>query len=425
MDYSNQLEMIEKGKLNGSNSLYIGTPSNQLQSIGFSEKPFAMNQGDYRKSRRASAKNKNYSSHAVPYDFFENMPQYLADAPLFIDNGIKVTAVTSYEMLDTKGNDSYVIAGVWKDQTMESDTVNQVKSVYPLDDFIHQITEAAEVGKLVCINKNKAEQMLATIGIQPAEVSRILNLSKDILPQNSEKSSGNVDYSLSEDIDNVEKILYDKNNSLSIVNRAKTYNNSSLKWVYDSEIFSVEESKLFHEKISEINQGSEAFSKNSADEYMIPIENKIIFTDGNYDSPYVREIVEVLTDNQTDFDDIRECIYSVEKGESEKQDAARYVQNTFGKGCIVSYKSGNNGVYGWEDGKRKGKSRSSVIRNHLNKQLRRRNDSKSKKTQINEIAPINEASSKDGVFFDGEKTRVTNQGESKIAYDCGINKNRG
>ena len=89
--------------------------------------------------------------------------------------------------------------------------------------------------------------MLATIGIQPAEVSRILNLSKDVLPQNTEKSSGNVDYSLSEDIDNVEKILYDKKNSLSIVNRAKTYNNSSLKWVYNSEIFSAEESKLFHQ----------------------------------------------------------------------------------------------------------------------------------------------------------------------------------
>ena len=843
MDYSNQLEMIEKGKLNGSNSLYIGIPSNQLQSIGFSEKPFAMNQGDYRKSRRASAKNKNYSSHAVPYDFFENMPQYLADAPLIEDNGEKATVITSYEMLDTKGNDSYVIAGVWKDQTMESDTVNQVKSVYPLDDFIHQITEAAEVGKLVCINKNKAEQMLATIGIQPAEVSRILNLSKDILPQNSEKSSGNVDYSLnetdskylsavksgdtetaqkmvdeaakengydspvlyhgthsfgftnfdldkmddkrsifltsskeiastysgvtgskeigkdntvnvadmsaedivkrlneydaefktgttegphnyelydfkktnsliskvndgieklkgivgeeiksyvdkmardfddkdakihrqlvtlserldrydyqnlstpiylllhhtdvfggsaeiaeleknirlmnqvrtrdlsagvivdealggyvieimeidqardclenrlkagnyslyarlgkaleidgkgalwkdirnwtsaievkpadvsvvkkgdfyelvdkntnevieggsfavnsytdelaltnkdklrslmvnntnyilrintetmnttraiakfakergydsvvfknirdnggwnsevgydevadiyvifdeksvksadavtyddngeviplserfnsenndiryslSEDVDNVEKILYDKNNSLSIVNRAKTNNNSSLKWVYDSEIFSVEESKLFHEKISEINQGSEAFSKNSAGEYMIPIENKIIFTDGNYDSPYVREIVEVLTEYQTEYDDIRERIYNVEKGKSDKYETAQTLAKVYGNGIVVTHRNGISGVYGWENGKRKGKSRSSVIRNHLNKQLRRRDDRKSKETQINEIAPINEASSKDGVFFDGEKT---------------------
>ena len=190
MDYSSQLEMIENGKLNGSNSLYIGLPSSQLRNVGFSDAPFAMNQSDYRKSRRASAKNKNYSSHDVPYDFFENMPNYLADAPLLIDNGTKVSVITSYEMPDTKGNNSYVIAGVLKNQPMESDTINQVKSVYPLDDTITQITKAAEDGKLVYTNKNKAEQMLATIGIQPAEVSRILNLSKDILPQNSEKSSG-------------------------------------------------------------------------------------------------------------------------------------------------------------------------------------------------------------------------------------------
>jgi len=39
-------------------------------------------------------------------------------------------------------------------------------------------------GKLVVTNKNKAEQMLTTIGIQPAEVSRILNLAKDSIPQN-------------------------------------------------------------------------------------------------------------------------------------------------------------------------------------------------------------------------------------------------
>ena len=62
----------------------------------------------------------------------------------------------------------------------------------------------------------------------------------------------------------------------------------------------------------------------------------------------------------------KERIYSVEKGESSKQDAARYVQNTFGKGRIVSYTSGNNGVYGWENGKRKGKTRRTVIKNYLN-----------------------------------------------------------
>lgn len=196
--YGDQLSQIEKGQMNGSNSLYIGKPSKQLHSAGFSDAPFAMNQSDYRKSRRTSANNKHYSSHAVPYEFFENMPQHLSDAPLLIDNGEKVSIVTSYGMNDTKGNASYVIAGVWNNQPMESDTVNQVKSVYPLDDFAEQIKKAAESGKLVITNKNKAEQMLSTIGIQPSEVSHIVSLANDSISQNSEKSIENAKFSLSD-----------------------------------------------------------------------------------------------------------------------------------------------------------------------------------------------------------------------------------
>ena len=220
-------------------------------------------------------------------------------------------------------------------------------------------------------------------------------------------ADADVRYSLSENIDNVGKILYDKNNPLSIVNRAKTNNNSSLNWVYNAEIFSTKENKLFHDKISEINQGSEAFSKNSAGEYMLPIENKIVFTDGNYDSPYVREIVEVLTEYQTEFEDIKRCIYNVEKGESSKQDEARFVYLTYGKGRIITYKSGISGVYGWENGQRKGKTRRTVVGNYLKKQYRGRNGRTSQETPINEIAPVKEASSTDGVFFDAEKTKFS------------------
>lgn len=187
-------------------------------------------------------------------------------------------------------------------------------------------------------------------------------------------------YSVSENLDNTGKILYDNNNPLSIVDRAKSNNNSSINWVYKAEIFSVTENKLFHEKISEINQGSQAFQKNSIDEYMLPIENKIVFTDGNYDSPYIREVIEVLTDDSTVYEVVKETIFNVEKGKSNKSEEVRVLETLFGDGIIVTYKSGNGGVYGWQDGKRKGKTRRTVVRNYLNKHYGRGNDS-----QINEI----------------------------------------
>lgn len=62
-------------------------------------------------------------------------------------------------------------------------------------------------------------------------------------------------------------------------------------------------------------------------------------------------------------------------------------------------------MYGWQNGKRKGKTRRTVVRNYLNKQYGRGNDKQSRETQINDIAPVKETSSKDGVFFVGKKAR--------------------
>ena len=186
MSYLNQLQQIENKKLNGSNSLYIGLPSADLVKVGISKNPFAMNQKDYRKSRRISAKNKHYSSHSVPIEFFKVLPQKLNSAAILIDNGIKITAITDFEMNDTKGNKSFVVVGLWQNQEMENDKVNLIKSVYPLDDISQRIINNAEQNKLIVVNKNKVKNMLTTIGIQPSEVSRILNLSNNSLSQEND-----------------------------------------------------------------------------------------------------------------------------------------------------------------------------------------------------------------------------------------------
>ncbi len=90
---------------------------------------------------------------------------------------------------------SYVIAGVINNKPMSSDTVNQVKSVYPLDDFAKRIVGASKNGKLVVINKSKVEQMLTAIGVQPAEALNILNLAKDSISPVAENVKKNISVS--------------------------------------------------------------------------------------------------------------------------------------------------------------------------------------------------------------------------------------
>ncbi len=259
-----------------------------------------------------------------------------------------------------------------------------------------------------CVPDSKNKRIYITSAYKKSNTNQLLNIDLKESPQPTPEATfdnsvtndsiaplpKNVKYSLSAEqekyfenslddtIENVEKILYDSDNPLAVVNRAKTKNNSSIKWVYKSEIFSVTENKLFHEKISEINQGSQAFEKNPRGEYMLPIENKIIFTNGDYDYPYIREIIEVLTEHQTEFEEIRRRIFNVEKGKSTKQDALRTITQVFGDGNIISYRSGNNGVYDWQNGQRKGKTRRTVVRNYLNKQYRTGNDKQIQKTKV-------------------------------------------
>ena len=68
-------------------------------------------------------------------------------------------------------------------KAMDDEYVNLVKSVYPLDNFALIIQEYAIKGKLIIINKNKADKMLAPIGIQPSQRSRIISLARDTIAQ--------------------------------------------------------------------------------------------------------------------------------------------------------------------------------------------------------------------------------------------------
>ena len=55
---------------------------------------------------------------------------------MFIMNKNGTTVITDYQMNDRNGERSFVALGVWHNQKMENDTINQIKSVYdaPNDD---------------------------------------------------------------------------------------------------------------------------------------------------------------------------------------------------------------------------------------------------------------------------------------------------
>ena len=131
---------------------------------------------------------------------------------------------------------------------------------------------------------------------------------------------------------------------------------------------------MFFEKISEINQGSGAFIQNLDDEYMLPIGNKIVFTNGDYDTPYISRVIEVMTEYDTRFEEVRRLVFDYEKGlRSNFANETRIFKNMYGHGYIYEYNSGFNGAYEMGDGKRKRKNRKSIIENYFKSQNRGRN----------------------------------------------------
>ena len=143
--------------------------------------------------------------------------------------------------------------------------------------------------------------------------------------------------------------------------------------MYKSELFSTEENILFHQKISEINQGSKAFDQSSQGEYMLPINNKIVFTNGDYNSPYISRVIEVMVDSMTEFETIRKLVYEVEKGKSGKQTAVQAIELSFGQGRVYQYNSSNNKPLQWSNGRREGNNRREIVERYRRERDSRRN----------------------------------------------------
>ena len=131
---------------------------------------------------------------------------------------------------------------------------------------------------------------------------------------------------------------------------------------------------MFFEKISEINQGSESFIQNLDGEYMLPIGNKIVFTNGDYDTPYISRVIEVMTEYATDFEDVRRRVFNYEtRLLTGYREETRIYKNMYGYGYIFEYNSGFDGAYEMGDGKRKRKNRKRIIENYYKSQNRGRN----------------------------------------------------
>ena len=101
----------------------------------------------------------------------------------------------------------------------------------------------------------------------------------------------------------------------------------------------------FYNKIGEIKIGKDPQFMDAANgEKILEINNKLVYTDGNWDNPRVSTVVEIDLENENDVDLMRGLWYEAEEGVRSSYDEARAIaQSVYGKEVFRQHDSGASG----------------------------------------------------------------------------------
>lgn len=92
----------------------------------------------------------------------------------------------------------------------------------------------------------------------------------------------------------------------------------------------------FLKLIGDYHRG-EQFQKSQENDIIIPVDNKLIYTDGNYENPGIRKIIEFHSKFEDEIDEARRQIYDFEKRKSSIEEAYNTIEGYLGQGFVSGY----------------------------------------------------------------------------------------
>lgn len=186
MTLKEQLNLLYKNKLKSSDSLYLGMTPRSILTSGLDELPLAFPVTNYEKSR--------IEKHNVPRRSIKSLNENLEKALFSFGTDNKI----GFVLPDIDADGKPLLVGIEKGVFMDRKPTNVIRSIYGLDNPAEWIENHIKNGEtFVLYNEKEANSFLQTYGYS-ASVEEGIRLLNNILPQNTEKSSGNVDYSLNE-----------------------------------------------------------------------------------------------------------------------------------------------------------------------------------------------------------------------------------
>lgn len=96
---------------------------------------------------------------------------------------------------------------------------------------------------------------------------------------------------------------------------------------------------MLNKLVGSYNKG-DIYQKSAEGDIIIPIGNKLIYTDAKLGDVGISKIIEFVSEYEDDIDRARRIIYDFEKGKSEIEDAYETIENYFGDGFVTEYSTG-------------------------------------------------------------------------------------
>ena len=244
---------------------------------------------------------------------------------------------------------------------------------------------------------------VATAGSKEARELEKVKRAFDKAYRESENSIGDTKYSLTG-----EKTI-DKYTQ-------KQYNDFG--WASENNLLNAGQRANFNTKFATVVSGKNISPQTKSGEYMIAvsdiydannegIENTIVYARGTIEEPIITRILQIDADNETDLSEARREVYEIERRGIQQETIGifrRYNSVDFTDARIeqngLLVRAGYNDQFGADRGASGGKAKETVS-------YRTTKQGHKVYYSENDIAPINKASSTDGVFFDGKKRKYS------------------
>lgn len=114
--------------------------------------------------------------------------------------------------------------------------------------------------------------------------------------------------------------------------------NPEAAWPYKHNIMDANDMAQFSTMLSNITfLGHKTYTLTAAGEMKLAIDNKVVYTDGNFDRPVISRVIVFNSKHYTEISEARDILENYEKRKSEISKAVRVIEAYFGEGFVNQY----------------------------------------------------------------------------------------